>query len=313
LTRRFCVARILEANRASSRRLSHAGRFRLQADAWVPGITLAWRQVALAAENHAITDLNSGVSLTRVVSPIPGSDPGAGFHTTQWTRILLARGSSVQARAALNDLCVTYYNPVYFFLLRQVPAIEAARDLTQEFFSRILEGHRLDGATPAKGRFRSYLLGAVKHMLADMRQAAGRLKRGGGAQTQSLDQDADRPIDVADPRAIDPDLEFDRQWAMAVLKRVLDQLGQEKAQQGKAEQWQILEPWLNSEPAGASLEAAAVQLSMELGAVRMAIHRLRRRFRELVKLEIAATVDDPADVKEEMNYLIRVLAQGNGK
>lgn len=254
-----------------------------------------------------------GVTLTQLTSLIPGSDPGAGFHTTQWTRILLARGSSAQARAALNELCVTYYNPVYFFLLRQVPAMEAARDLTQEFFSRILEGHRLDGATPAKGRFRSYLLGAVKHMLADLRQAASRLKRGGTAQIHSLDGGSHRPLDVADPRAIDPDLEFDRQWAMAVLKRVLSQLAREKSEQGKEEQWKVLEPWLNSEPAGANLEAAAQQLAMELGAVRMAIHRLRKRFRELVKAEIAATVEDPADIKEEMRYLVEVLARGDGE
>lgn len=250
------------------------------------------------------------MNLTQLTSPLPGSDPGIGFHTTQWTRILLARGTSAQARAALNELCVTYYNPVYFFLLREVPAVEAARDLTQEFFSRILEGHRLDGATPAKGRFRSYLLGAVKHMLADLRQAAGRLKRGGANTTQSLDRDSERSIDVADKRTSDPDLEFDRQWAMAVLKCALDQLAKERAAQGKIDQWKILEPWLNSEPVGANLEAAAEQLGMELGAVRTAIHRLRKRFRELVKAEIAATVEDPADIKEEMRYLVEVLARG---
>lgn len=251
--------------------------------------------------------------MSQPTSLIPGSDPGPGFHTTQWTRIFLARGSSPQARAALNDLCVAYYQPVFFFLRRQAATEEEARDQVQEFFARILEGHRLDGANPAKGRFRSYLLGAVKHLLADLRESARRVKRGGGASIQSLAITQDSTLDLPDNHGIDPDLEFDRQWAMAVLKRALDQLAREKEEQGKTGQWKALEPWLNGEPSESTLTQVSQQLNMEPGAVRTAIHRLRKRFRELVKAEIATTVEDPADIREEMRYLVEVLANpGSG-
>lgn len=247
--------------------------------------------------------------MSQPTSPIPGSDAGPGFHTTQWTRIFLARGSSPQARAALNDLCVAYYQPVYFFLRRQAATEDEAREQVQEFFARILEGHRLDGANPAKGRFRSYLLGAVKHLLADLGESSRRIKRGGGAVIQSLSTTQGANLDPPDHHGIDPDLEFDRQWAMAVLKRALDQLAREKEGQGKSEQWKALEPWLNGEPTDSTLTQVSQQLNMEPGAVRTAIHRLRKRFRELVKAEIATTVEDPAEIREEMGYLVEVLAK----
>jgi RNA polymerase sigma-70 factor (ECF subfamily) len=237
-------------------------------------------------------------------SPLPG-----GFVTTQWTRVLEARGDSPEAKAALSDLCAAYYAPAFAFIRRNAPDEDSARDLTQEFFARLLARHGIDGVDPARGRFRSFLLGAVKHFLANAHDYAHRLKRGAGQPMESLDPGTDTSpgLQLADPKAPSPDREFDRKWALTLLARALATLAREHEAAGKAGQFEALKPWLTGDTENISQAEAAARLGVNEGAVKVAIHRLRRRFREVIKNEIAQTVSDPAQVDLELHYLLEAL------
>jgi len=237
-------------------------------------------------------------------SPLPGA-----FVTTHWTRVLEARGDSPEAKAALSDLCAAYYAPVFAFIRRSAPDEDAARDLTQEFFARLLSGQGIATVDPQRGRFRSFLLGAVKHFLADMREHAHRLKRGAGQPMESIEPGTDTSpgLQLPDPNAPSPDREFDRKWALTLLDRALTVLAREHEASGKAGQFEALKPWLSGDTENISQAAAAARLGLNEGAVKVAIHRLRRRFREVIKNEIAQTVSDPAQVDLELHYLLEAL------
>jgi RNA polymerase sigma factor (sigma-70 family) len=235
---------------------------------------------------------------------------GGAFAPTRWTLVLRARGQTPEACGALSELCGAYYQPVFRFLQREGRDAETARELTQEFFVRVLQRGELGAADPARGRFRSYLLGAVKHFLADHRKHEGRERRGGGALPDSLDAPGSEgapPLDVADANAAVPDAWFDRQWALTVMDRALSTVENEFESAGKAEQFDRLKPWLVGETEALSQAEAARQLSLNEGAVKVAIHRLRKRFRELIRAEIAQTVADGTDIDVELRYLIEVL------
>jgi RNA polymerase sigma-70 factor (ECF subfamily) len=236
--------------------------------------------------------------------------PGGIFVTTQWTQVLATRGDSPEARQALSDLCAAYYTPVFVLIRRATPNEEIARDLTQEFFARLLSRAGLGRVEPERGRFRYFLLSAVKHFLADVHDERGRLKRGGGQAHISLDAGTDSSpgMEVADASLPSPELEFDREWAVTLLARALDRLGCE--QTGKGEQFSALKPWLTGDKQDASQAELSAALGMTEGALRVSLHRLRKRFRELVKEEIAGTVGDSAHVREEMGYLLEVLSRG---
>lgn len=233
------------------------------------------------------------------------------FATTHWTRVLAARGESADARTALSELCAAYYQPVCRFLQREGREEEAARELAHEFFTRMLERQSLDGVNPQRGRFRSYLLGAVKHFLASRHAFEQREKRGGGAAHESLSPPTDTSpgLEVADTAAVPPDAAFDREWALTVLERAFTILARESEASGNRREYETLKPWLTGEWTGLSQADAARQLEMTENALRVAIHRLRRRFREVVKGEIAQTVSQPADVADELRHLITALAQ----
>ena len=235
--------------------------------------------------------------------------PGAAFVTTHWTRVLEARGESEDARAALSDLCAAYYAPVFAFVRREAPNEDSARDLTQEFFTRLLERGGIDHVDPRQGRFRSYLLGAVKHFLADARERAVRLKRGGGQTPEPLEPPTDTSpgLEVADPTAPSPEREFDRRWAVTLLDRALASLAAEHKRAGTSEQFEVLKVWLTGDTENISQADAARALGMNEGAVKVAIHRLRRQFRHAIKSEIAQTVKDSAQVEEEMKCLLEAL------
>lgn len=236
-------------------------------------------------------------------------DAGSQFATTQWTQILLSQGESAEARVALNQLCTSYYAPVQTFIQCSLQRGESADDLTQEFFTRVLTGRAFANVDPDRGRFRSYLLGAVKHFLSDKRDRERAIKRGGGASPISLDAVADASgIDVADPNAPSPEAAFEKQWALTLLDRALDQLRTEMTEAAKAPQFEILKPWLTGNIAE-SQAAAAMSLGMNENAVKVAIHRLRRRFKDLVTLEIARTVTDPSDQSAELADLIKALSR----
>jgi RNA polymerase sigma factor (sigma-70 family) len=239
----------------------------------------------------------------------PASVTPAAFVTTQWTRVLEARGASPDAQAALSELCASYYAPVFAFIRRTALNEDAARDLTQEFFARLLARQGIATVDPQRGRFRSFLLGAVKHFLADIREHDHRLKRGAGQPMESIDPGTDTSpgLQLPDPNAPSPDREFDRKWALALLGRALAALAQEHEASGKADHFQALKPWLSGDTENISQAAAAARLGVNEGAVKVAIHRLRRRFREVIKSEIGQTVSDPAQVGAELHYLLEAL------
>ena len=237
------------------------------------------------------------------------SKPTGAFVTTQWTQVLSARGDSPEAQAALSELCAAYYPAVLAFIRRMGHGEDAARDLTQEFFARLLARRGLDTVERGRGRFRSFLLGAVKHFLSDMRDRAGAQKRGSGeaALPIGIETDTSPGLQIEDRTASNPEHEFDRAWAVALLDRALNALAREHAQDGKEAQFELLKPWLTGDVESLSQSAAARELGITEGAIKVAIHRLRKRFRDIVKSEIAQTLDDPSEVADELRYLLAVL------
>lgn len=225
--------------------------------------------------------------------------------------MLRARGESVESQAALSELCAAYYQPVQWFLRREGRDEDAARELAHDFFARVLAGGGFDGADPERGRFRSYLLGALKHFLADQRASARRLKRGGGITLESLDgpvgTDTSPGFQLADPAVTSHDAGFDREWALTVMDRALSELQREFSGAGKSDEFETVKPWLIGDAGTRSQADAARQLGMSEGALKVMIHRLRKRFRTVVRTEIAQTLHDPALVEEELRHLIKAL------
>jgi RNA polymerase sigma-70 factor (ECF subfamily) len=203
---------------------------------------------------------------------------------------------------------------VFRFLRCEGRSEDAARELTQAFFARLLEGGGVEAADPRRGRFRSYLLGALKHYLADQRAYEHREKRGGEQGAESLDAklaestDTAAGLQVRDPRSLPSDHFFDRQWALALMNQALEAVEAEFKANNKHRQFLVLRPWLAGESESLSQAEAAQELGVREGAVKVAIHRLRKRFRELVRLALAQTVDSPEAVDEELRYLVEVLA-----
>jgi DNA-directed RNA polymerase specialized sigma24 family protein len=221
----------------------------------------------------------------------------SSFHPTRWTLVLAAGGEGEPARAALSELCGLYYQPVIGFLRREGRAGDSARDLAHAFFEKLLAGG-LGAPDPRRGRFRSYLLGALKHFLANRREAALAAKRGAGAEHV--------PLEVA-PSAEDDTLAFDRAWAFALIGGALAALEAEHA--AKPDVFATLKPWLDGAAEQSQAEAARA-LGVSETAVKVAIHRLRTRFRELIRAAIAETVNDPADAADELRHLVAIVARG---
>jgi RNA polymerase sigma factor (sigma-70 family) len=230
------------------------------------------------------------------------------FVTTRWTRVLQARGDSTEAKAALSDLCAAYYAPVFAFIRRSAPDEDSARDLTQEFFARLLARGGINQVDPQRGRFRSFLLGAVKHFLADMRDHERRLKRGAGQAIDSLPAETGTQsgLEAPDSKAAAPDREFDHKWALTLLDRAFAALAQEYEEAGKSAHFDALKPWLTGAENISQAEVAR-QLEMNEGAVKVAIHRLRRKLRDVIKNEIGQTVKDRALIDLEMHDLLEAL------
>lgn len=225
----------------------------------------------------------------------------SSFHPTRWTLVLAARGEGEPARAALSDLCAAYYEPVVAFLRREGRSDDAARELAHAFFEKLLAGG-LGAPDPGRGRFRSYLLGALKHFLSKQRDAALAARRGAGAEHVPLETEAG-------PTAADDTLAFDRTWAFALIGRALAALEAEHA--GKPQFFATLKPWLDG-AADTSQAEAARALGCSETAVKVAIHRLRARFRELIRAGIAETVNDPADAADELRHLVAIVASAPG-
>lgn len=227
------------------------------------------------------------------------------FATTHWTVVLAAGGTPApEADAAMAELCRTYWYPLYAYVRRRGCSREDAEDLTQGFFVRLLSGHDLDGLSSDKGRFRAFLLAALKHYLANEWDRARRQKRGGGIPHLSLDwRDADTRYcqDVVDP--LSPDRAYDRAWAVALLEKVIGRLRDESPNAGNAAPFETLKPFLTGGRKAMAYADAAAALGMAEPAARVAVHRLRRRYRELLREEICHTLTDPALADDELRAL----------
>lgn len=244
-------------------------------------------------------------------TPKPASTGGV-FATTHWTVVLAAgRSNSREADVALEELCRTYWYPLYAYVRRQGHSREDAEDLTQGFFARLLEKNYLEGVTSDGGKFRSFLLVALKRFMANEWDRANRQKRGGGVLPLSLDwQDAESRYQIAPVDNLSPDKLYDRAWAVIVLERVITRLRDESGTEGKAGQYEKLKPFLMMGKSEIPYAQAAAELKMSEGAVRVAVHRLRKRYRELLREEIAQTLSNPAQADEEMQALFSALAGG---
>jgi RNA polymerase sigma factor (sigma-70 family) len=242
-----------------------------------------------------------------------GTHPPAGadaFVSTRWTVVLQAgHKSSPQSDRALGELCQTYWYPLYAYVRRQGHTKEDAEDLTQAFFARFLERNYLEGLSAERGKFRAFLLAALKHFLANEWDKAKRQKRGGGVTHLSLDwQSADQRFQLELPDAATPDKAFDREWALALLEQVIARLRDECVAAGKGPLFEQAKGYLMVGESAIPYGQAAQELHMDEGAVRVAVHRLRKRYRELLRAEIAQTLADPAQVAEEIRSLQAALA-----
>lgn len=233
----------------------------------------------------------------------------APFHTTRWSRVCLAKAESEEGQLALADLCDAYYEPVVAYLLSVLGDSEAAREMSHAFFASLLAGGKIHTADPERGRFRFYLLGAVRHFVAHQRESDRRLRRGGGVRPLSLDADSeDSPaLAVPDTTEVSPEVAFDRQWAVTVLERAMDQLHSECVAEGRSTLFEPLRPWLLGEAGHGDQAAIAETLGMSPGALKTAVSRMRNRFRQCVKTEVTGTLSDAGAVDDEMQSLFVAL------
>jgi RNA polymerase sigma factor (sigma-70 family) len=242
-------------------------------------------------------------------SSIAGSSSAAGFAATRWTLILkAAQGKETfPAADALAELCRIYWYPLYAYLRRSGQNSHDAEDLTQGFFAHLLDRKFLANVDRRKGKFRSFLLASLKNFLADRRDRARAKKRGGGRPTVPLDGHAAESRYCLEPaHDLTPEKLFEKQWALSLLEQVLSRLRAEMAADGKAAMFEALQSVLIGDRKS-GYGAIAAELGMTEGAVKTAAHRLRRRYRELLRNEIAHTVASPEEIEGEIRYLLSCL------
>jgi RNA polymerase sigma factor (sigma-70 family) len=231
------------------------------------------------------------------------------FPTTRWTMVVAAGDPHrKEARSALVTLCENYWYPLYAYLRRRGYPTDQAQDLTQEFFLRLLEGRYLDRADPLKGRFRAFLLTSLKFFVADEEDRQRARKRGGGIVVPlefSLGEERYQREPAHDET---PERIFERRWALSVLDRVVERLREEFVHHGRPEHFERLKVFLLGQ-SEAPYAALAAEMNTSEGALKVAIHRLRKRYRDLFRQEIADTVADPAEVEPELRYLAAVLTR----
>lgn len=228
------------------------------------------------------------------------------FPTTSWS-IVLAAGVTSTGRPALEALCAAYWRPVYAFVRRMGNDPETAKDLTQSFFMRLVERRDWEVARRERGRFRSFLLTCVKHFLSNEWDRAQTKKRGGGSPVLPFVLEGATGSYCVDPAdTATPDRLFERTWAETTVRRVLERLRDEQERAGRGAQFQRLKPLLTAENDVTQREMAAA-MGLSEGAVKMAVLRLRRRYKDLLAAEIAETLEDPAEVAGEMRFLLAAL------
>jgi DNA-directed RNA polymerase specialized sigma24 family protein len=245
----------------------------------------------------------------------PASDsihaPAHEFTTTHWSVVLRAgQADSSEARHALDHLCRDYWYPLYAHVRRQGRSVEDAQDITQEFFLRLLSHDYVRLADPQRGRFRTFLLTSLDRFMVNEWQKSTAAKRGGGAPAISLDAEAAEHRYQAEPAdGLSPDRLFQKRWAVTLLEQVLHHLGVECEAAGKQDLFNGLRPHIFGEPAVENPAALAMRLGMTDGALRVTLHRLRERYRELLRAEVARTVATPDEVDAELRELVAALRE----
>jgi RNA polymerase sigma factor (sigma-70 family) len=234
---------------------------------------------------------------------------GAVFRTTQWTVVLTAgSGDTPEAAAALEHLCARYWYPLYAYIRRRGSSHADAADLTQAFFERLLERNFLDGLSRGVGRFRSFLLTALKNFLVNEWESGKCIKRGGGRKIISLNDSTADELYLKEPADdASPDKLFEKRWALSVIEHVLKRLHIEFVASEKAELFEVLKPTLTAEKLDQSYAEIAAAFGLSEGALKVTIHRMRKRFGQLLREEIAETVQDSSEVDDEMRHLIEAL------
>jgi DNA-directed RNA polymerase specialized sigma24 family protein len=234
------------------------------------------------------------------------SKPRNYFATTHWTVVLSAgQSETTRGRDALAALCKTYWFPLYAFARRQGHSPHDAEDLTQGFFARLLESESLAAVSREKGKFRTFLLVALKRFLANEWHRARSQKRGGAAVHLPLQGHTAETRYIAEPvEHLTAEKLYERRWALTLLERVLTRLGHEFEAAEKKELFEKLKPYLMAEKGAIPYADAAIALSMNEGALKVAVHRLRRRFRELFREEVAQTVATPEEIDDEIRHLL---------
>lgn len=241
----------------------------------------------------------------------PGMPRGdSDFASTRWSLVRAAgldEGHS--GREALATLCEAYWYPLYVFVRRRGYASDQAQDLTQDFFTHLIQGNRLSVADPQRGRFRSFLLQSMVNFLATERRKQTAQKRGGGKPTLSLDFQSGESRYLMEPADLEsPERLFERRWALTLLEHSLRRLREEYASSGRGDLFAALEPHLQGAPDALPLTQLAADLHMSEGAIKVAAHRLRRRYREVLRAEVAETVSATDDIDQELRELLRALS-----
>ena len=232
------------------------------------------------------------------------------FPTTSWSLVLAAASDSVPASGnALAALCQAYWFPLYAYVRRKGHSIEDAQDLTQEFFARVLEKHYFEDADPQRGRFRSFLLTSLKHFLANEWDRTRAQKRGRGTILIKLDENAETRYRYEPADWLTPEKIFERQWARTILDRAMARLEQEFIDVRKIELFRTIQCHLTGDEARGGYEVLAADLQMSPGALKVAVHRARRRFGALLRAEVAETVAKPADIENELRHLVASLEE----
>jgi len=237
-----------------------------------------------------------------------GLDWPVAFTTTHWSVVLTAQDESPAAHEALKSLCRTYWRPIYGFVRREGVRPEEAKDLTQSFFALILERKDFQSVRQEKGRLRSFLLASLKHFMANERRDAAAMKRGGGQTLIPLDGIAsDDSDEFYRSDMLSADLLYDRRWAFTVLDRVFARLREESQESANSPLLERLNTLLSDEPERPSQAEIGREFGMTENAVKQAFHRLRQRYRQLLREEVAQTVATPAEIEDELRHLITAL------
>ena len=230
------------------------------------------------------------------------------FTTTHWSVVLEAQGESPAGEEALENLCRTYWRPIHSFVRREGIGPEEAKDVTQGFFALILKRKDFQSVRQEKGRLRSFLLASVKHFMANQRRDAATIKRGGGRTLIPLDWvGSDDAPEFDRSEMLSADLLYDRRWAFTLLDRVFTRLRDESRGSANAPLFERLNELLSDEPDRPSQAQIAREFGMTENAVKQAFHRLRRRYQQVLREEIAHTVATPADIEDELRHLIAAL------